>query len=560
MLLSEFEIFKDLNLLTESEKLQYIEQLKREHFLCGQMEATAKTELVSIYGALGNENYAFYNPDIAEAITLQGQDAIKFSEKMTNDYFMNHFHLDHELHKHLGISENFKVPQIKKPVVVYCDTDSTAGDTIINTSLGDFRIDEFFELCAKKQNIEIKNSGHEIVKSDETILNFNGEIIQSKIKNVIRHKVTKKKYKITASDGKVVEITGDHSIIVLRDSERIAVTVADIKVGDKLISIFGQIFKFVDITSIEEFDFVDEYVYDIEINTVVENEQSFFGNGILLHNSNYCSLDEVKRAIKWDKDPKDMVLLIYEHRLKNYFNELFTNYVKALNGMGNFLKFEMETISSIGLFIAKKKYIHSMVWKDGVHIPDFSNLKVTGLEIVQRSTPIFCRTHLKDSVKKILQIGGLATGDGTLQTFIHDLKEIKKAHKLSNLENICKNNKISNYHKFVINDKETLEFRPRCPIHIKAAATFNHLVSINNLCDKYEFITTGDSVKWYYTADKKYPVFGFPSGKYPEKFAPKFDYKMMFEKTFVDVINRFINAMIANTNLDYSLSFTSDIF
>lgn len=399
MLLSEFEILKDLNLLSETEKLQYIEQLKREHFLCGQMEATAKTELVSIYGALGNENYAFYNPDIAEAITLQGQDAIKFSEKMTNDYFMNHFHLDYELHKHLGISENFKVPQIKRPVVVYCDTDS-----------------------------------------------------------------------------------------------------------------------------------------------------------------NYCSLDEVMKAIKWDKDPKDMVLLIYEHRLKNYFNELFSNYVKELNGMGNFLKFEMETISSIGLFIAKKKYIHSMVWKDGVHIPNFSNLKVTGLEIVQRSTPIFCRTHLKDSVKKILQIGGLATGDGTLQTFIHNLKEIKKAHKLSNLENICKNNKISNYHKFVINDKETLEFRPRCPIHIKAAATFNHLVSINNLCDKYEFITTGDSVKWYYTADKKYPVFGFPSGKYPENFAPKFDYKVMFEKTFVDVVNRFINAMIANTNLDYSLSFTSDIF
>jgi hypothetical protein len=560
MLLSEFESFKDLNILSESEKLKYIEQLKREHFLCGQMEATAKTELVSIYGALGNENYAFYNPDIAEAITLQGQDAIKFSEKMTNDYFMNHFHLDFELHKHLEVPENYTVPKIKKPVVVYCDTDSTAGDTIINTSLGDFRIDEYFDICAKKQNIEIKNSGHEIVKSDETILNFNGEIIQSKIKNVIRHKVTKKKYRITASDGKVVEITGDHSIIVLRDSERLAVTVADIKIGDKLITIFENSFTFVNIINIEQFDFVDEYVYDIEIDTVVENEQSFFGNGILLHNSNYCSLDEVLKAVNWQKDPKEMALLIYEHRLKNYFNELFVNYIKELNGMGNYLKFEMETISSIGLFIAKKKYIHSMVWKDGVHIPDFSNLKVTGLEIVQRSTPIFCRTHLKDSVKKILKIGGLATGDGTLQTFIHDLKEIKKAHKLSDLEHICKNNKISNYHKFVINDKETLEFRPRCPIHIKAAATFNHLVSINNLCDKYEFITTGDSVKWYYTSDKKYPVFGFPSGKYPEKFAPKYDYKMMFEKTFVDVINRFINAMIANTNLDYSLSYTSDIF
>ena len=38
----------------------------------------------SIYGAFGNKWFYFYDPDIAQSITLQGQDLIKFSIKAVN--------------------------------------------------------------------------------------------------------------------------------------------------------------------------------------------------------------------------------------------------------------------------------------------------------------------------------------------------------------------------------------------------------------------------------------------------------------------------------------------
>ena len=52
----------------------------------------------SIYGAFGNKWFYFYNLNIAQSITLQGQDVIKFSIKAINFYFRERWHLDTELH------------------------------------------------------------------------------------------------------------------------------------------------------------------------------------------------------------------------------------------------------------------------------------------------------------------------------------------------------------------------------------------------------------------------------------------------------------------------------
>jgi DNA polymerase elongation subunit (family B) len=58
----------------------------------------------SFYGAFGNRYFYFHNNDIAQSITLQGQDLIKFSIKAVNYYFTHKWHLDTELHEKLGIA------------------------------------------------------------------------------------------------------------------------------------------------------------------------------------------------------------------------------------------------------------------------------------------------------------------------------------------------------------------------------------------------------------------------------------------------------------------------
>ena len=45
-----------------------------------------------------------HNVDVAESITLQGQDLNHFSENAVNEYFSGVFQNDTELHKKLGIS------------------------------------------------------------------------------------------------------------------------------------------------------------------------------------------------------------------------------------------------------------------------------------------------------------------------------------------------------------------------------------------------------------------------------------------------------------------------
>lgn len=77
----------------------------------------------SIYGAFGNKWFYFFNVDLAQSITLQGQDLIKFSIKAVNFYFKERWHLDTELHKKLNI-DKYKINKVNDDSGLYIDTDS----------------------------------------------------------------------------------------------------------------------------------------------------------------------------------------------------------------------------------------------------------------------------------------------------------------------------------------------------------------------------------------------------------------------------------------------------
>jgi len=84
-------------------------------------EQAVKLTMNSIYGAIGNAWFVCFNPDVAEAVTIQGQDLIKHSEKILHKYFHEYWHLDTELHETIGLKS---VRRVVKPLVVYGDTDS----------------------------------------------------------------------------------------------------------------------------------------------------------------------------------------------------------------------------------------------------------------------------------------------------------------------------------------------------------------------------------------------------------------------------------------------------
>lgn len=138
----------------------------------------------SIYGAFGNKWFYFYNPDIAQSITLQGQDLIKFSIKAVNHYFREKWHNDRELHEKLGIAQ-YKINPIDRDAAIYTDTDSIyvqfdsaissiegaqfSSDEALNIciAIDRYRLAEYFNVCFEKygglfntknrQNFELEN-------------------------------------------------------------------------------------------------------------------------------------------------------------------------------------------------------------------------------------------------------------------------------------------------------------------------------------------------------------------------------------------------------------------
>ena len=77
--------------------------------------------------------------------------------------------------------------------------------------------------------------GHESVSCDCKILNWDKNLYFGTPKRIIRHKVTKPKWKLKTKDGKEIFVTNDHSMIVFRDGKKIEVKPKDIRKTDKIL-------------------------------------------------------------------------------------------------------------------------------------------------------------------------------------------------------------------------------------------------------------------------------------------------------------------------------------
>lgn len=112
----------ELEGLSADELKTALSSAKEYHSRYYNYEQSVKRILNSIYGAFGNQWFEFFNLNIAESITLQGQDAILYAEEKLNDYFFKFWHKDTKLHEAMGITNIESA--CEKPVVIYIDTDS----------------------------------------------------------------------------------------------------------------------------------------------------------------------------------------------------------------------------------------------------------------------------------------------------------------------------------------------------------------------------------------------------------------------------------------------------
>ena len=118
------------------------------------------------------------------------------------------------------------------------NTDSVKGDTIIHTENGDKTIEEMFNENYNN-NLFHTHKGHELVSTSDKVLNYNNnnELEYGKVNYIMRHKVTKPKWKLKTKSGKEIFVTNDHSMIVFRNGKKLEVKPYEIQPTDKILVI-----------------------------------------------------------------------------------------------------------------------------------------------------------------------------------------------------------------------------------------------------------------------------------------------------------------------------------
>lgn len=267
----------------------------------------------------------------------------------------------------------------------------------------------------------------------------------------------------------------------------------------------------------------------------------------------FYTLDEVRKSCKLETelDSVDFCYTIYENRLKDIFIRACKDYFDTYNAE-NTMVFDLEYIASRAIWISKKNYIVKFDWLDGSRVYK-KKVKISGLPAVKSDTPLFFRNELKKMYEYILENDG-----GDLGEIISMLEVSKRAMKMEDVENICENKKISNYEKFVLNDRKHIEFKKGAPMQIKAAAEYNLLISEKD-SGKYPRIENLDKVKIYFCKEGSFERFAFLPGYFPKEFAPKIDYDRQFNTYYLNKVNDIIS-IVHGTEITPALSAPVKLF
>lgn len=211
---SEYENLKNSG-STDKKKLQELNSIAN---LKGTSEKSKKVLLNSLYGALANEFFRFFRTKDAEAITISGQLGIKYLSKRISDYICS-------------------VTKDDVDKCIYNDTDSVVGSSQIEINGETLSIEEFFKRT--NSSILTTGSGAEVKTTSNcytTTVDDSLNVVKKRVNYVMRHKTKKRMYRVTVG-GKSVEITEDHSLIVLRENKLLDLKVEELKKGDKLITV-----------------------------------------------------------------------------------------------------------------------------------------------------------------------------------------------------------------------------------------------------------------------------------------------------------------------------------
>ena len=257
--------------------------------------------------------------------------------------------------------------------------------------------------------------------------------------------------------------------------------------------------------------------------------------------SQYFQLDPIIEKLAKDKTKEEKLELakkIGYSKLTEKIDQAIDEFNQYLNVYRPELSMKLEAVGS-GVFIAKKKYILSLVHFESVDYAE-PQLKMTGVEAVKAAaTPNVCRKSLTDCAKIILY--------QTEDDLIKYVENFRKEWNSFEPHEIAFPKGISDLHKYYNADTEEnfhagvfgtgSLHKKGCPIHVRAAISYNYLIRKHGLVLYYNEIKSGSKMKYVFLRDEKITgenVIGFIS-KLPKELNLHeiVDYNKQFEKAFL---------------------------
>lgn len=546
----ERKLFKDLRDANASDKVLYEYYDSRQHI--------RKIQVNSIYGVMGSKFFHFYDVDCARATTRGGRQMIRFLAKGFDNYFRNHFHL--EFNK-LFPERFIDNPQpLNDKVVCLIDTDSVLGTSIINTNRGSMPISmlfdahEYLAVETSPNNFIIEFGdlyGKSPMTVDSTGLHYRSNVKRFEVLYVKKHLVKKRMYKVstlrTAPDTKTgvehghsVTVTEDHGVIVKRNLTLKSVKPTEILPTDLIRDPTIWTSKF----EVEDLGIKEEWVYDLG----VQRSQMFFANGILVHNSNYLTVDEIVKKYFPDKTFEEIAIEIEERIMTPLIDRLLKTYWGVQN-LDNIINFKREGVIKDMIILAKKKYIKHIIQNEK-KVYKTPQTKYTGVEVVRSDVPRFSRDLLDEFYKNIFTLDK-NDKKSLRECCLKMVWDAKRRFKDLDIEKISFNSAVKEYYKYAKDAQYYIDnglvYAPKTPVHVRASMNYNYLIKKLNL--PYQPVGNGTKVKYGYVKSKNKKLIHQDViayiGNFPKEFKEIFtlDWKKQFENSYLSPVQKCFNVL-----------------
>lgn len=536
------------------------------------MQHIRKIQVNSIYGVMGSKFFHFYDVDCARATTRGGRQMIRFLGKGFDNYFKNHFHL--EFNKLFPERAMENPPQLSEKVVCLIDTDSVVGSSEIETDRGTYPIAMLYDILSEFAEetspdnfiIDISKIYSETYKIKTKCYDLGATFRAEKFGKIMyikKHLVKKrifrfgtgtKKYKGKYSDDNYnlyvypyVDVTEDHSVIVRKPwGEVVVCKPTEVTDGD-YVRIDG---RWKPRAVAVDMGVKEEWVYDLG----VEDHHTFFANGVLVHNSNYLTVNEIMLKYFPDKTFDKIALELEERIMNPLIDKLLSTYWNY-QSLENIINFKREGVIKDMIILAKKKYIKHILQneKKVYKVPE---VKYTGVEVVRSDVPRFTRDKLDLFFRNIF------TSDrddkkALRASCLSKVWETKREFKNLGIEKISFNTAVKEYTKYAKDTEWYIEnglsYEKGTPVHVRASMNYNYIIKKLNL--PYQPVGNGTKVKYGYVKSKNKNLINQDViayvGNYPKEFHDIFtvDWKKQYENSYLSPIQKVFDVLkIDNAN------------